>query len=153
DGEAISALMTSLENEKKYQISKKIRTGLGNFYGGFADQEETKETIGRMYRENGYLIDTHTAVGYKVYEDYKKETGDTTPTIIASTASAYKFAESVSKALDIPEECDGFAYIHALNTKTNIPIPTGLRNLESKRVLHKEVLEKNELLKLIRELL
>ena len=51
------------------------------------------------YKDNGYLMDTHTAVAYKVYEDYRKTTGDETPTIIASTASAYKFAESVAKSI------------------------------------------------------
>ena len=74
--------MTALEQEKKYEVSDKIREGLKDFYGGFATVEDTNETIGKMYRENGYLIDTHTAVAYKVYEDYVEETGDETPAIM-----------------------------------------------------------------------
>lgn len=66
-----------------------------------------------MYEKYGYLIDTHTAVAYKVYEDYRNATGDETPTVIASTASAYKFAVSVAEALNIPKEPDGFAYVRA----------------------------------------
>lgn len=70
-----------------------------------------------MYRENGYLIDTHTAVAYKVYEDYVEETGDETPAIIASTASAYKFADSVAHSIGLGEESDGFAYVRALGER------------------------------------
>ncbi|MGI6727287.1 MAG: threonine synthase [Anaerovoracaceae bacterium] len=145
NGEEISELMNALDKNKKYQVSEKIMTGLVDFYGGSANEKETKETIGQMYRENGYLIDTHTAVGYKVYEDYKKKTGDNTPTIIASTASAYKFAESVVEAIGLPAKKDGFACIRALHETTDIRIPSGLKNLEKKEVRHTEILEKNEL--------
>lgn len=144
-GEEISHLMNELEKEKVYEVSDKIKDGLDVFYGGYAGEEETKESIGRMYRENGYLMDTHTAVGYKVYQDYKKETGDSTPTIIASTASAYKFADSVAEAIGLPKKTDGFACIRALNEATNIRIPKGLKGLEKKEIRHKTVLDKNRL--------
>ena len=90
DGMKIKELMEALDTKKSYEIDETIRAGLTDFYGGFCNVEETNEAIGRMFSENGYLIDTHTAVAYKVYEDYKKETGDTKPTLIASTASAYR---------------------------------------------------------------
>ena len=90
DGDTVSDLMEKLEKDKKYTVSDRIRDGLSCFAAGYADEGETEEAIARMYDENGYLIDTHTAVAYKVYEDYRKETGDETPTVIASTASAYK---------------------------------------------------------------
>lgn len=145
NGEEISSLMESLDSKKLYQVSEKIKAGLADFCGGFANIEETNSTIGKMYAENDYLMDTHTAVAYKVYEDYKRESGDETPTVIASTASAYKFADSVAASIGLPEEKDGFAYIDALNHKTGVKVPAGLKGLETKKILHKEVLDKNEL--------
>ncbi len=96
DGALIRDWMNGLDKDKVYEVNEKVRAGLGDFYGGYCTQEETLATIGRMWRENHYLMDTHTAVAYKVYEDYRKS-GDETPTVIASTASAYKFAESVAR--------------------------------------------------------
>ena len=133
DGEEMSRLMTALEQEKKYEVSDKIREGLKDFYGGFATVEDTNETIGKMYRENGYLIDTHTAVAYKVYEDYVEETGDETPAIIASTASAYKFADSVAHSIGLGEESDGFAYVRALEKETGVRVPEGSEGSGRKR--------------------
>ncbi len=151
DGAMISELMESLEKEKKYTISEKIRNGMADFAAGFADEEATKNTIAEMYNDFGYLIDTHTAVAYKVYEDYKKETGDDTPTVIASTASAYKFADSVADALNMSEESDGFAYVRALNAKTNVDIPSGLKDLDKKAVRHKDVIDRSELAEAVKK--
>lgn len=140
DGDEIRALMQSLDVSKEYEASPKIREGLQCFWGGSATVEETNQTIGDMYRGNGYLIDTHTAVGYKVYRDYVAATGDETPTLIASTASAYKFAESVAKALDLPEEENGFKYIEAVGRETGVRIPKALRDLDKKEIRHKGVI-------------
>jgi threonine synthase len=90
-------------------------------------------------------MDTHTAVAYKVYTDYVKETGDKTPTVIASTASAYKFAESVSKAINLPACEDGFAYIKELAASTGVEIPYGLRDLDKKEIRHKGTLDIDQL--------
>jgi threonine synthase len=103
------------------------------------------ETISKMYKDHGYLIDTHTAVGYKVYQDYKKETGDETPTVIASTASAYKFADSVASAIGLKKEDDGFKYISSLYKETGVRIPSGLKDLEQKKIIHKKVLKKEQM--------
>ncbi len=145
DGDEIKALMTALETEKRYEVSDKIKEGMKDFYGGFAGVDETNETIGRMYSENGYLMDTHTAVAYKVYEDYVKETGDDTPTIIASTASAYKFADSVAHAIGLGEEENGFEYVKAVAAKTGVRVPAGLRDLENKEIRHTGVIKVNEM--------
>ena len=145
NGEEVSKLMTSLEKDKRYEVSDKIKEGLSDFYGGFADEGETMETIGKMYKEHGYLIDTHTAVGYKVYQDYKKQTGDQTPTVIAATASAYKFADSVAGAIGLGKEEDGFKYINSLHKETGVRIPSGLKDLEQKEIIHKTVLEKEQM--------
>ena len=140
-GPEIRDLMEQLESAKHYEVSAAIRSGLKDFYGGFADVEETNKTIGEMYRNNRYLIDTHTAVAYKVYSDYRKTTGDRTPTLIASTASAYKFAESVAKSIGLPEQPDGFRYIEEVASGTGVRVPRGLKDLDKKEVRHSGVIE------------
>lgn len=143
DGAEIAALMESLEKKKKYEVNDRIKKGLTEFWANFATVEETNAAIGRMYAENGYLMDTHTAVAYKVYEDYKKETGDHTVTVIASTASAYKFADSVAASIGLDLEKDGFSNLRTLHEKTGVKIPAGLKGLESKEIRHKDVLDKD----------
>ncbi len=145
DGDEISRLMKSLDEDKRYEVSDRIKQGLSCFYGGFATVDETNETIGEMYRENGYLIDTHTAVAYKVYKDYVEKTGDETPAIIASTASAYKFAGSVAHSIGLGDEENGFEYVKALHEKTNVRIPAGLKDLDKKPVRHSGVIETAEM--------
>ncbi|WP_425331126.1 threonine synthase [Clostridium aminobutyricum] len=141
----IKDLMESLDREKVYQVSDKIKSGLVDFYGGYATVAETAAVIGEMYQKNGYLMDTHTAVAYKVYEDYVGETGDKTPTVIAATASAYKFADSVASAIGLGEEKDGFAYVKALHEKTGVRVPAGLKGLEQKEIRHTGVLDIDQL--------
>ena len=141
DGALIRDWMNGLDKDKVYEVNEKVRAGLGDFYGGYCTQEETLATIGRMWRENHYLMDTHTAVAYKVYEDYRKESGDETPTVIASTASAYKFAESVASAIGIGPCTDGFAYVAALAKETDVPVPYGLAGLDQKSVRHTGVVD------------
>ena len=141
DSALIAGWMNGLDKDKVYEVNEKVRAGLGDFYGGYCTQEETLATIGRMWRENHYLMDTHTAVAYKVYEDYRKESGDETPTVIASTASAYKFAESVASAIGIGPCTDGFAYVAALAKETDVPVPYGLAGLDQKPVRHTGVVD------------
>ena len=104
-----------------------------------------------MYEKYGYLIDTHTAVAYKVYEDYRNATGDETPTVIASTASAYKFAVSVAEALNMPKEPDEFAYVRALREKTKVKIPSGLKDLDKKEIRHDSVIDRTALAKAVKD--
>ncbi|MEA4987578.1 MAG: threonine synthase [Anaerovorax sp.] len=151
NGAEIANLMENLEKNKKYEVSSTIKDGLADFYAGFATEEETKKAIGDLYAKDNYLMDTHTAVAYKVYEDYRQETGDTTPTVIASTASAYKFADSVADAIGLPKFADGFAYISALNAKTGVRVPKGLTGLENKKVRHTGVVNKDALADAVRE--
>ena len=145
DGAEIRELMTKLETEKRYEVSPRIREGMKKFCGGCATVEETNETIGNMYRENGYLIDTHTAVAYKVYQDYVKETGDETPALIASTASAYKFAESVAKSIGLPDRDSGFAYIDDIAKETGVRVPKALKDLDKKEIRHRGVITIDEM--------
>ena len=151
NGEEIRNLMAGLDESKSYQVSESIRSGMEKFWGGCASVEETNETIGSMYKDNGYLIDTHTAVAYKVYRDYVEETGDTTPAIIASTASPYKFAESVALSIGLEERESGFEYIKEIEEKTGVPVPAALRDLDSKPIRHGDVIEISEMEKAVED--
>ena len=151
NGEEISALMNSLDKDKRYEVSDGIKDGLKDFWAGFASVAETNASIGKMYAENDYLMDTHTAVAYKVYEDYKKATGDTTPTVIASTASAYKFADSVAESIGLVPSDDGFENVRTLHEKTGVKIPAGLEGLDKKEIRHHGVLDKDELKSAVRD--
>lgn len=153
NGMEIAALMESLEKNKKYEVNDSMKKGLSEFWACNANMDETNAAIGRMYSENGYLMDTHTAVGYKVYEDYRNATGDRTVTVVASTASAYKFADSVAASIGLAIEQDGFANVRALHEKTGVKIPAGLKGLETKKIRHKEVLDKEDLRAAVRNAL
>lgn len=153
NGSEIAALMKSLETNKKYEVNDKIKDGLSGFWASYADVKETNAAIGQMYRENGYLMDTHTAVAYKVYEDYRQATGDTSVAIIASTASAYKFADSVTDSIGLDPMKDGFANVRLLHDKTGVKIPAGLKDLETKEIRHRGVLNIEEMQTAVRNAL
>ncbi len=145
DGEEIKGLMESLEKNKKYTVSPKINYALDCFYGGYADVPRTNDAIGRMYKKYGYLMDTHTAVAYRVYKDYVAYTGDKTPALLASTASAYKFADSVVESIGLEKGENGFESVKKLHQETKVRIPAGLKDLESKEIRHKGVLDIEEM--------
>ncbi len=151
NADEIRGYMEALENDRYYEVSDKVKAGMEDFYGGFADVGSTNRTIGELYKSENYLVDTHTAVAYRVYEDYKKETGDDTVTIIASTASPYKFAESVARSIGLSQEKDGFAYVDAIHEKTGVKIPEGLVGLDKKPVRHSGVIKIDELSKVVFE--
>ena len=143
DPRTIASLMEELDTKGIYEVNDKIKGGLCKFYGGFADMDMTEEALGSMYRDNSYLMDTHTAVAYKVYEDYKKETGDDRPTLIASTASPFKFSGSVSKAIEMAPEENEFINLKNLARDTGLEIPEGLKDLDRKEILHNECIQKD----------
>lgn len=146
DGEEIKKLMDSLIKDGIYEVSDKLKEFLKDFYGNFATQGEVSKAISDMYNKEGYLIDTHTAVAQVVYEKYVKETGDNKQVLIASTASPYKFPRSICNALKIDVEgIDDFKVLNKLFEKTKIEIPTNLRDLDKKKILHEEVWDKDEM--------
>ena len=151
DASEVANLMKALDEEGIYTVSEGIKEGMKDFVGGFADVEQTNATIGRMYEENGYLMDTHTAVAYKVYENYRAETGDETETLIASTASAYKFAASVAEALEMPKAADDFQAVKDLAEKTGVRVPKGLKDLENAPVRHGEVIDIKDMADVVRK--
>lgn len=146
DADMINDLMNNLKEKGRYEISDKMKEGLQDFYGGYIDDKKTCETIKKVYDSSSYLIDTHTAVAYAVYENYKEETGDNTQTIIASTASPYKFTRSVMKSIKEGfENYSDFDLIREMSRLTNQDIPVGIRNLEDKDILHNRRCRKDKM--------
>lgn len=145
DTQIIKELMQKLETEKKYELPQLMQNKMDAFYGGYADEDDTLSKIKALYQNENYLMDTHTAVGYHVYLEYKAETNDDTPTIIASTASPYKFTNSVISAIAPSQKGSDFELVEKLHEMTGVNIPKGLRDLDKKEILHDTVIEKYEM--------
>lgn len=155
DDAKICEYMSSLATTGKYTVSEDIKTAvLDNFAAGFTNDELTFGTINKTYAESNYLSDTHTAVAIKVYNDYVEKTGDCTPTVIAATASPYKFSKSVLEALGgADESLDEFSMTDALSKKTHTEIPTPLAGLKDKKVRFTSVSEIADMEKCVYDLL
>ncbi|MDH8678025.1 threonine synthase [Fusibacter bizertensis] len=146
DASEVNRLMTDLKSNHRYVISNEMKKKLSTFYGGFATDTETLETINTLYKAQHYLLDTHTAVAYKVYSDYVKETGDHTHTLIASTASPYKFAGAVASGLGINDgHHNDFELIHMLSKHTGLAIPKPIENLDLRVERHTKTISKDAL--------
>ena len=130
----VSEWFDRLSSEGKYDVNDQVRKVLAEeFYAGYCDDEATKQTIKKHFEENGYLCDTHTAVAVKVYEDYRAETGDKTKTVIASTASPYKFCTAVLDAIGGGEaDADEFAKVDKVNELSGLKVPASLAGLKEK---------------------
>ena len=128
--------MSRLSSEGVYTVDRDTAMRLHTlFYASCATEADTKAEIRRVWEENGYLIDPHTAVGAKVCRDYLEYTGDyDTPILLASTASPYKFSASVLCALGESKVPEGFEAVRALSEKTKTAIPGPLAALEGKKV-------------------
>ncbi|MDR0356958.1 MAG: threonine synthase [Clostridiales Family XIII bacterium] len=147
----IARCMTELETTGKYTVSDKIKDGMSCFYGGFANMDKAHAAIRALWEGEQYLIDTHTAVAYSVYSDYREKTGDGTPTVVASTASAYKFADRVIECLGLPKPENEFDAIDALREATGIPTPAGLRGLGDKKIIHGDIVAKSEMADIVEQ--
>jgi threonine synthase len=133
----IKELMDSLKNNKQYEVSEEIKAKLRNeFWSGYCTEEDTLKTIKNVYDNQGYVMDTHTAVAYKVYKDYEKESGDDSKSIILSTASPFKFAKSVYTAIYGVSSDEETILIDKLASKTGINIPEAIKGLTEKEILH-----------------
>ena len=146
DADKNAALMKELTETGKYTITDEMKKNLEQFYGNYADMDTVAATIRKIYEEDGYIIDTHTAVAAAVYDAYKTETGDTTPTVIASTASPYKFTRSVMTAIDPAYDSqEDFALVDKLEELSGVKVPQAIEDIRSAEVLHKTVCEKEEM--------
>ncbi len=141
--EHCAAYMKSLKETGKYTVTAGELAEIRKVFGwGHADDVMTLDTIRRVWEENGYLMDTHTAVAWNVYENTLKN--DESKTVILSTASAYKFASSVMNALGMPA-ADEFDALEKLHAATGAPIPSSLDGIRDKAVVHKNTVSKNDM--------
>ena len=139
-------MMNALKSEGKYTITDEMKSQLSDFYGNYANEEETARTIHDLYDKTGYVIDTHTAVASCVYQKYKKDTGDTRVTVIASTASPYKFTRSVMNAIDGKYDNMGdFELVDKLSEISGTAVPNAIEEIRTAPVLHDHVCEKSEM--------
>jgi threonine synthase len=146
DDEAVRGYMAKLAAEGKYEVSGSIKAGLdADFSAGFCDDAATKATIGKYFKEDNYLIDTHTAVAAKVLADYRDKTGDMTPAVVVSTASPYKFSEAVLEAIGKKESASGLELIDKLSASTGTPVPAPLAALKTKKKRFEGSVEKSEM--------
>lgn len=142
----IKDLMETLKKDGVYSVSKEMKNFLNEFYGGYAAEEEVLKEIKDVYDNEGYLMDTHTAVAETVYKKYVKETGDKKQSLIVSTASPYKFPRSICGALKVDTTgLDDFEVLNKLFEKTKVEIPNNLKGLADKKVLHEDVCSKDKM--------
>jgi threonine synthase len=135
DDTLVSGYMTALAETGRYAVSDTIMAGIAaNFAGISSTDEETKATIRAMYETKYFLIDTHTAVAFDVLGKYRRMTGDTAKTVVVSTASPFKFCDSVLEALGEASAQSGLALIDRLESVTGVPAPAPLRTLRGKPI-------------------
>lgn len=154
DADKNAALMRQLSENGSYQVTPDMEEQLADFYGNYASEEETAQMISSLYQKTGYIIDTHTAVAAKVYEKYTAETNDGTKTVIASTASPFKFTRAVMQAIDEKYAAeDDFALADALSKLGRVKIPEAIEEIRTAPVRHHRVCEKEEMKAVVTEIL
>lgn len=137
DADKNRELMSTLSGNGKYEITEEMKAQLADFYGNFASEAETAAEIRRLYEKCGYVIDTHTAVASAVYGKYVVETGDHKTTVIASTASPFKFTRSVMDAIDIKYDAMGdFELVDELSKIAKVKVPNAIEEIRTAPVLH-----------------
>ena len=147
-------LMKALTSEGKYEITEEMKSNLAEFYGNYASEAETAATIKKVYDSDNYIMDTHTAVATCVYDKYVAATGDQTPTVIASTASPYKFTRSVMEAIDAAYASQSdFELVDELNKLSGVTVPQAIEDIRSAAVLHDTVCDKSEMEATVRNIL
>ena len=154
DAEKNAELMKALTSDGKYEITEDMKNNLAEFYGNYASEAETAETIKKVYESDNYIMDTHTAVAACVYDKYVAATGDQTPTVIASTASPYKFTRSVMEAIDVAYASQSdFELVDELNKLSGVAVPQAIEDIRSAAVLHDTVCDKSEMEATVRSIL
>lgn len=149
-----ATLMNQLSKDGKYEITTQMRQKLSDFVGGYAKEKETKAAIKRVYENADYVIDTHTAVAASVYYNYKAASGDATKTLIASTASPYKFTRSVMEALEVDTDSKSdFELIDQLSEISKTKIPQAIEEIRTAPVLHDMICDKEKMQEMVEKIL
>lgn len=154
DAKKNAEFMKALNEQGVYEITPEMKAELKDFYGNYAGESETAEVIKNLYEKTGYIIDTHTAVAAGVYEKYKADTKDETKTMIASTASPFKFTRSVMNAIDGKYDAmSDFELVDELSRIGNVEIPNAIEEIRSAKVLYDTVCEVEQMPQVVKNFL
>ncbi len=147
DAQKNAELMQELSRDGKYEITSEMKANMKDFYGNYASEEETAQTIKELYDNTGYVIDTHTAVAATVLHKYCKATGDETKAVVASTASPFKFTRSVMNAIDKAkyDSMTDFELVDELSKIANVAVPNAIEEIRTAPVLHDTVCDKEDM--------
>lgn len=150
DGNKVRTYMEELKSNGIYKVDDETFAKIkAQFAAGYLTEQQVMQTIKECYEKTGYVLDTHTACGYGVLKQYQEATKDMTRTVVLSTASPYKFPESVYKAL-FNEDLDVYDAIEKLHEKTGVAIAKPLVGIKDKEVLHKTHIDKTEIIDFIK---
>ena len=152
DAVLVARLMTQLKETGVYQVPEDLLEKIRSvFWSGCCDDDATKAAIGQLWREHHYLADTHTAVAWQAAQDYKASNPDHDPVVVLSTASPYKFPAAVLEGLGEQPEADEFAVMERLHALTGVPVPANLADLRQRKVLHHDVIDREDMLSYVLE--
>ena len=152
DDAYVAGLMKQLNERGHYKVSDELLKKLkAEFSCGCCDDAAAAETVGRLWAEENYLCDPHTAVAWNVAEQFGKTCSDGAPVVVLSTASPYKFPAAVLSALGQKAGEDEFAVMEELHARTGVPVPKNLAALREKPVRHKDVIGREDMLAYVLE--
>ena len=148
-------LMNALSKDGKYTITDAMKEKLEDFRGYYATEGEAAQEISKTFQDTGYVMDTHTAVAACAYEKYKAESGDETKTVIASTASPYKFTRSVMDAINAEKygRMSDFELVDELSTISGVNVPNAIEEIRTAPVRHTTVCDAADMEKTVRSFL
>ena len=150
----VRGYMEQLRDCGRYTVSDSLRDKIqANFAAGWCSDDQAAETIAKVFGCEGYLMDTHTAVAYRVLEEYREKTGDQTLSVVLSTASPYKFCASVLEAMGVQEMRPGTQILDQLEEKTRTTAPRPLKELADKQVRFTQITEKEAMKDVVLETL
>ena len=154
DAEKTRELMEELKKDGHYTVTSGMEEKLSDFAAGYTDEDKTKESIRRVYKRTGYVMDTHTAVACHVCEEYMKESNDAKKCVIASTASPYKFVHSVMDALEgIKEETDELELLPRLEEASGIEMPQAVKDILDAEILHHTECDADKMKETVKQIL
>ena len=150
----VAGSMEQLKQTGRYTVSDAIRARLTeDFYGGFCDESKTGQIIAKVWQEHHYLIDPHTAVAYQVMQEYREKTGDKRPTVFVSTASPFKFCDSVLHSLGVDQVREGIGALDQLTETSGRPAPVPLASLRDKAVRFDQSVDKEQMMDVVLDML
>jgi len=150
DTELVASLMYKLSTEGIYTVPEDLLAKIqSEFWADYCDDAMGEKTMGKVWKNHGYVCDPHTAAGWAAAENYVNQTGDKRPMVVLSTASPYKFPQAVLTAIGEVPAGDGFDQMEQLHTVTGVEIPKNLATLRTKEERHTGVIDKGEMLEFV----